>query len=565
MSNKNPRAGFWQSDGFIFSAISLALFLAVLLSYLPVLQNGFVNWDDPEAIKNNPYIRDLSLSSLEWMFTTFYTGNWIPLNWLSLSLDFQIGGLNPVVYHMDNVLLHGLNTVLFFFLAIKILGLAWKNHDPAVQALSKGRSLVAASLAALLFGLHPLHVESVAWATERKDLLCGFFYLLSLLAYLRWAGAAAGRKAKAALCLVLYVLAVMAKPMAITLPAAMLVLDYWPLGRVPSTWRSALREKIPFFLAALVFSALAVAAQAQWGAFSSPGNLGLPFRAMNAVHSAAFYLWKMLLPVHLLPFYPLDPGAGAFSLGNLGAALCVVLVSWACYSARRTRPYWAAAWIYYLATLAPVLGVLQVGGQAAADRFSYLPSLGPFLLFGTLAALSLRKNILLAFLFCLLLAGSLGALTWRQTGLWRDSVTLWEKVAKAYPGVSQTVHSNLANAYRAAGRPDDAVSEYDKAITIGPPRAYPHDGKGVALLDKGLTEEAVHEFQEAVALDPQDLPAHRHLWLIYQKLGRRQEAQEEFQEAARLVPGFAGAGDNPGTGDGAQTPDQSPPPPDQTK
>ena len=203
---------------------------------------------------------------------------------------------------------------------------------------------------------------------------------------------------------------------------------------------------------------------------------------------------------------------------------------------------WVAAWFYYLATLAPVLGLLQVGGQAAADRYTYLPSLGPCLLLGTWVVLSLRKNILLGFLFCFLIAGGLGALTWRQAGLWKDSVTLWENAAKANPGVSQLIHSNLANAYRSAGRPGDAVSEYDQAIAIGPPRAYPHDGKGVALLDKGLTEEAIREFQQAVALDPADLPAHRHLFLLYQKLGRNQEAMEEYQEAARLVPGFDGTG-----------------------
>ena len=538
----HPQTGFWRSDGFILGALSLALFLAVLLAYLPVLHNGFVNWDDPEAIKENPYIRDFSLPSLQWMFTTFHTGNWIPLTWLSLALDYQIGGLNPVVYHLDNLLLHGLNTVLVFFLSFQILGVAWKNRDPAVQGLSKGRSLAAAALAALLFGLHPIHVESVAWATERKDVLCGFFYLLSLLAYLRWAGAAAGRNGKAALCLGLFVLAAMAKPMAITLPVAMLVLDYWPLGRLPASWREALREKIPFFLAALVFTGLAVTAQAQWNAISPEGDSGLPFRAMNAFHSLAFYLWKMILPVHLHPYYPLVPGAGAFSLPNLLAASAVLLVSWACFSARRIRPYWAAAWLYYLATLAPVLGLLQVGGQAAADRYTYLPSLGPCLLLGTWVVLSLRKNILLGFLFCFLIAGGLGALTWRQAGLWKDSVTLWENAAKANPGVSQLIHSNLANAYRSAGRPGDAVSEYDQAIAIGPPRAYPHDGKGVALLDKGLTEEAIREFQQAVALDPADLPAHRHLFLLYQKLGRNQEAMEEYQEAARLVPGFDGTG-----------------------
>jgi hypothetical protein len=540
--------GFWKSDRFIPGALSLALFLAVFLSYLPVFHNGFVNWDDPEAIKENPLIRDFGLSSLQGMFSTFHTGNWIPLDWLSLALDYQIGGLNPVVYHLNNLLLHGFNTVLFFFLAYRILGLAWKNHDPAVQGLSKGRSLAAASLAALLFGLHPIHVESVAWATERKDVLCGFFYLLSLGAYLRWAGAAEGRRAKAALCLAFFVLAVMAKPMAVTLPAAMLVLDVWPLGRLPAAWRTALLEKIPFFLAALVFSALAVAAQAQWGALSPQGNLGLPFRAMNAFHSLAFYLGKMILPVHLLPYYPLVPGSGAFSLRNLGAALVVALVSWVCFSARRTRPYWGAAWLFYLAALAPVLGVLQVGDQAAADRYTYLPSLGPCLLLGTWAVLSLRKNIFLVFLVCLMAAGGLGTLTWRQTGLWKDSVTLWESAAKAHPDDSQIIHSNLANAYRAAGRPDDAVAEYDRAIAIGPPKAFPHDGKGVALLDKGLAEEAIREFQAAVALDPQDLPAHRHLFLLYQKLGRNQEAEEEFQEAARLAPGSDGAEPNPGTG-----------------
>ena len=519
-----------SKSGLLFWIIPFLLFLGVLLAYLPVLENGFVNWDDPEAIQDNLFIRSFRFSCLKWMFTAFHTGNWIPLTWLSFALDYRLGGLNPKVYHLDNVLLHGLNTVLVFFLCFKVLNLAWQKADPTVQSLSKGQSVTASLLAALLFGLHPLHVESVAWATERKDVLCAFFFLASLLAYLN---------SKRNGCLLFFVLALLAKPMAITLPLVLLILDYWPLGRLSAGAKEALREKIPFFFLSLLSAVVTVMAQGSANAFSSQASFSLVFRIMNALHSLFFYIWKMLVPGNLLPFYPLLAASGTFSWVNLASALFVAGISWACYHFRRTQPYLAAAWGYYVLTLVPVLGVLQVGGQSAADRYTYLPCLGLSLLFGAWAAVSLGKNKVGSILFCALVAAGLGFRTWQQIGLWKDSITLWENTEAAYPGVSQVIHSNLANAYKAAGRLDDAIAQYDQAIAIGPPHAYPHDGKGTALFDKGLPEEAVQEFEAAIELDPRYASARRNLWFADEKLGRHKEAFDQIQKAVEIDPNFA--------------------------
>lgn len=528
--------GFWPP--------ALVLTLLVFLAYLPLWNNNFVTWDDPLAITDNVYLRFLNGESLRWMFTTFHTGNWIPLTWLTLALDYQIHRLDPRVFHFTNLALHIANTLLVFGLCRKVLVLARRREEEQGSAASDDQDwrFWTAFLTAVLFGLHPIHVESVAWATERKDVLYAFFYLSALWLYLDYASKGAASRVKLWACGGLFLLSLMSKPMAVTLPVVFLILDFWPLRRLREGKRQqAILEKIPFFLMALALGVLTVFSQATTNAFSTLSGLTPQFRVMNAFRSLVFYLWKMILPINLVPLYPVPrDGNGLYYAQNnlaVAAVLAFTLVAWVY---RRKRPSMATAWLFYLATLAPVLGIVQVGSQAAADRYAYVPSLAFFLpLAAFLMRWAGRRNLRAGLSGVLALA--LGVLTWNQLGLWRDSIALWESVTAAYPDVSQIAHTNLANAYKQAGRPDDALREYDRAMAIPPPQAFTHDGKGTALLDKGLTDEAVAEFKTAIDLDPHYASPHRNLWFAYRRKGMGKEALEEIQKAVVLDPHFADA------------------------
>jgi tetratricopeptide (TPR) repeat protein len=257
-----------------------------------------------------------------------------------------------------------------------------------------------------------------------------------------------------------------------------------------------------------------------------------------------FYIGKLILPLDLTALYPILPGAPAFSIQNFAGVLGVFCVSAACFIYRKERPYLAAAWLYYVLTLLPVLGVLQVGAQAAADRYAYLPGISLFLLFsaGVVSLFSGRRILLAGVGGVAALALGLG--TVRQTAAWKDPVTLWENVVRVFPEGSQVAHGNLANAYKAAGRLDEALQEYDKSIAIPPPHAYPHDGKGTLLFDRGFPDEAIREFKTSIALDPAYASPHRNLWFVYEKKGMHEEALKEVLEAIRIDPDFAEAYNN---------------------
>jgi len=505
--------------------------LLTFLFYLPVLGNGFINYDDPPFIAENTHIRLLDPAFFQWAFTTFYRGNWMPLSWLSLALDYALGGLNPSVYHLHSLLLHCANTLLVFLFARKFLSL------PSVPRLPVEP---AACLAALLFGLHPLHVESVAWACEQRDVLCAFFYLLSLLFYLEAAGKPGWGHWPLWACLGSFLLALMSKPMAVTLPLALVLLDAWPLKR---SWagRGGLLEKTPFFFLSLVLALTAFRAQQSAGALSDTDAVPIGMRIANAFHSIAFYIYKLAFPLDLHPFYPFKKSSVLFlSPWVLAAIGLVVAFSAACLHRRLGNPWLGTAWLYYLLTLLPVLGLVQTGSQAAADRFTYLPSLGPFLLAsGGLAWFwKAQRPVLLPALG--LLALFLGPLSFRQTGVWKDSISLWENVAEAYPGPSYLPHFNLGEAYFQAGRFPEALREADKAVGLAPNRANCHTGRGVALAMLGRKDEAVLEFQKAAALDPADPRPHVNLSAAYQDLGERAEALAELRLVARLDPGWPG-------------------------
>ncbi len=516
--------------------------LMTFLFYLPVTRHDFVIWDDQVFIFDNPHIRAIGLTFFQWIWSTSQTGNWIPLTWISLALDYQIAGFHPWVYHIHNLFLHALNTTLVFFLSFRVLESAQKQIHDNDPGLRSGFPLVpAAFLSALLFGLHPLHVESVAWAAERRDVLCAFFYLGSLLLYVDYASQVPVKKWKFHACLGLFLLALMSKPMSVTLPLVLLLLDAWPLGRLKGAFSKMLFEKTLFILASLAVSGVTAFAQYQAGAFITPGLIPLDYRIMNAFHSLGFYLWKILLPLNLAPFYPMDPNLETYTLTHLASALAVAAISLVCVIYWRRKPYLAAAWVFYLATLAPVLGFPQVGLQAAADRYTYLPTLGIFLLVSSFLSTKLSKKPALLAGLCALMVLGLGSGTVRQLSIWKNSVALWEEVDRLFPEGSQVPHANLARAYELAGRHADALREYDLALALPPTSAHIHEEKGTVLLSMNRPDEAIEELNQAVNLYQDAAPSdlYHHLWYAYELKGLHEKALAAIQEVVKIRPDFS--------------------------
>lgn len=519
-----------------------AFFLATVtgLFYLPLWNNDFINWDDPMVITDNVFIRSFSCQSIHWMWTTKLAGYWIPLTWMSLALDYQIGRLDPRVFHFTNLLFHIANTILVFGLCHKFLSVVRYKLPQDQQQGKKQLDDRAAFLAALLFAIHPIHVESVAWATERKDVLFSFFFLSSLWLYLGYAGSENKSRARFWGCLGLFVLSFLSKPMAVTLPVVFLIFDYWPLRRFPRDWKRALVEKTPFILTALCFSIFNVILASKANAFSAMSETSMSLRLMNAFRSFVFYIGKMTVPFHLLPLYPIPRNIDAFyNTVNVLDMILVLAISIIAFIYRKNKPYLISAWLYYGVLLAPVLGVLQEGTRAAADRYCYLPCLALFLPISIWAETLAGTSKWVHWSLVTALTIGLGWMTVNQLGIWKNSITLWESVVAVYPDDSQIAHTNLADAFMKDGRLDDALQEYERSIVMPPPRVVSHDGKGMILLKKGLVDKAITEFKIAGAVDPQSIVPHQCLWLAYRQKGMRDEAMVEIKKAIQLDPDVA--------------------------
>lgn len=521
----------------VLALVGLSAFLTFLV-YSPVLNNDFVNWDDPFYIQKNPNIFRIDFSTLRWMWTSSYTGNWIPLSWLSLAVDYQWGNLNPQAYHFTNLVLHCANVTLVFLISLRVLMIP-KGKEGQKPALLP-REAVVAFLASFVFGIHPLHVESVVWASERKDLLCGLFFLTSLFLYLDYLYSYARQKWKLILCFMSFLLALFSKSMAVTLPVALLVLDYWPGRRFHKPWARILLEKLPFFLAALVVGMVTVLFQSGTGALSNLGQLPLSFRVMNAFHSIGFYLEKLVLPANLVTFYPIYLRA-TFSPEYFLTFLAVVLIGSVVFIYRKRYPFLYAAGLYYLVTLAPVLGLLQVGSQSAADRYTYLPSVALILLFAFAGVHILVKSRVAFVLVLVGVVAALGYGTIKQVGFWKDSTTLWLHELAVYPKNAAYAYSNLADALEQTGRLEEALQLYELALQKGPRVTYAHAGKGEVLLKKGAIEASIVEFKTSIDLDGKyDVP-HDGLGQDYEKQGLYPQALSETQEAIRINPNNAEA------------------------
>jgi Tfp pilus assembly protein PilF len=484
--------------------------------FLPALGNGFVNWDDDKNFLNNPHYRGLSGQNLRWILTNFHLGHYHPLTWLSLSLDYEVWGVDARGYHLTNVLLHAANAALFSLLARRLLG---------------GGAWVAA-LAGLLFAVHPLRVESVAWASERRDVLSGFFYLAAVLAYLkaqregprgRWLGVS----------LAAFAGGLLSKVIVVSLPVVLLVLDAYPLRRWKE-WRTALVEKIPYLGLAGLAAAAALGLQpAGVSGFAEHVAVLPALRLGLSLYGLAFYLWKTLLPFGLYPQYVMAADLTPFDWRILLSAAVVAVLTMTVVALRRSFPAGLAVWACYVAGLLPVLSIVRVDPQQyVADHHTYLATLGLALLAAAgLARLGGSQGRATGAAVVLLLA----ALSWRQTGVWRDSVTLWTHTLSGSPQ-SVVAHNNLGEALAAANRFQEAIPHFEQAIVLRPDHAQAWYNLGRALQRLGKPEEAMFRLERAIAIEPGFAVAHNDLANGYAERGRLEEARRHYEMALHYQP-----------------------------
>ena len=528
------------------------------LVYLPALDNGFVNWDDNKYVYENSNIRSLDLSFLWWALTSVVLGNWHPLTSISYGIDYAIWGLNPRGYHLTNIIFHTFNVLLVFILTLRIAGFTMPKDNgekTAFNSVSKG-ALIAAAVAALFFGLHPLRVESVVWVSERKDVLCAFFFLLSILSYIEYTRVGTKRVFFYCAALLCFVLALMSKPMAVTLPLVLLILDWYPLRR----WRfgevkRVIIEKIPFFALSLVSSVITLWAQKSGGAVTTLEVVSPVERTLVALKAYIFYIYKTILPFDLAPFYPYPQKINFFSIEYLGSIICFIAISLSCVLLLKKSKAFSALWLYYLITLLPVIGLVQVGSQSAADRYTYLPllGLGVFVGIGTGTGIGrlydkgLKKEYTMAiFVLIISVFAFFSYRTILQTRIWRDSVTLWSYEVELYLHDSALPSYSLGVAYSEQGQKDKAVHELEEFLRMKPAHADARNRLGAIYYGFGRTGEAMEEFEETLRLDPEHASAHSNLGVIYVEQGRLEEAVEEFLAARQYNPDLAKAYSNLG-------------------
>ena len=537
--------GHASTHRWVFRLLPVLIALVTVVPFLPTLDNQFVNWDDERNFLDNYQYRGLGWTHLRWMWTTSHIGHYAPLTWMTLGLDYLVWGLKPVGYHLGNLLLHAANAAVFYLVARRILGLALPG--PA----QRGNVGLAASaaFAALLFAIHPLRVESVAWATERRDVLSGLFYLLTLLVYLR-AGEQGERGRSGYWASVgLFVCALLSKSMAVSLPVVLLILDVYPLRRLGGArgwWGEPARriylEKIPFVLLALAASGGAFIPQIEGRNMPSLDELSVLGRLAVSAYGLRFYLWKTVFPVSLSPLYELrgqDPLALPFllSYGVVPAVTALALIL--CHR----LPGLPAAWLAYVVILLPVLGIFQNGPQIAADRYTYLAGLGWALLAsaGMLAAWR-RRSFLVTGLAVVLLLG-LGTLTWNQVRVWHDTEKLWSHAVAIDPR-SPIGQIGLGLALARQGKLAEAIAHYEQALRIKPDHSAAHTNWGDALAQQGKPAEAIEHYQQALHVKPENALAHNNWGVALLHQGRLAEAIEHFRQALIISPDFADAHTN---------------------
>ena len=523
--NLSPEAGSPSTTakkGWPVAGICAVLAAMTLAVFGQTLRHDFVNFDDDVYVYANPMVaRGLSSEGIVWAFTRVHASNWHPLTWISHMLDCQIYGLHPGGHHLTSVLIHIATVIALFLVLRQMTGAFWRS-----------------AFVAAVFAIHPLRVESVAWVAERKVVLSGFFFMLTVGAYVRYA-----RRPWSVfgygLVVLLFVMGLMCKPMLVTVPLVLLLLDYWPLKRQVPLVRLVL-EKLPLLgLSAFVAAGTMMAQKAP---IQSGGLFPLPLRLANACVACRVYLDQMVYPAGLAVLYPLSHVLPASE-----AAMAVFLL--ACFSVfawreRRKQPWVLTGWLWYLVMLLPVVGIIQVGDQAHADRYTYLPQIGIYVALTWLAA-ELKPGRAVA---GVLMAGILAVLmfcAWKQTGYWQDSISLWSR-AVACTKNNSTAYNNLGNALCQQGRMDEGIENFELALQINPRDQGAHNNLGNGLLQKGRIDEAIDQFQQALQIQPAYAEAFTDLGNALIQKGKVDDAIDQYLQALQIRPNFATAHNNLG-------------------
>jgi tetratricopeptide (TPR) repeat protein len=506
-------------------AVYLGLLTAVAIVYAQTLRFEFVNFDDKSYVYQNPQVRKgVTWEGFAWAFGDFHQYNWHPLTWLSHMADCQMYPLWPGGHHLTAILLHAATALVLFFVLHRMTGRRWPS----------------ASLAAL-FAIHPLHVESVAWVAERKDVLSGVFFVLTLAAYAGYVRRpfSIARYLLVTLC---FALGLLAKPMLVTLPFVLMLLDYWPLKRWAfASSASIILEKVPLILMAAV--SCAVTWFAQQGSIKPLDHFPLVDRFANALVSYAGYLLQFFWPTGLAAQYPYVKDqpiwAVAASIGLLAA------ISVAAAASRSRYPYFFVGWLWYLGMLVPVIGLVQVGDQAHADRYMYLPLIGPAMALAWAIA-DFARTSARRWLCAIASAAVLAALTvasWRQVDYWRDSEALWTR-ALSCTHDNWLALNNLGMLRMKTGHLDDAIADFEAALEIGPNLTLTHNSLGLALAERGDSNAAFVHFQKALDIDPNDAETHNNFALALSRFGQLEPAIQHYEEALRIRPDYAEAHNN---------------------
>jgi hypothetical protein len=509
-------------------ALAVAVGLVGIGIYLPALANGFTNWDDPGYVVENSYLSPFDVRFVIWSFTAFRQANWHPLTWLSLGLDHVLFGINPLGYHFSNLLLHGATALIVVLLVARLFA----------RVLGRdGRSLVAAVVAGLLFAVHPLHVESVAWVSERKDVLCSVFYVLAVLFHLRFAEH--HRRVQYLTSLGAFALALLAKPMAVSLPVVLLILDAYPLARLTkSNWTRVMVEKIPFVALAMASSLVTIVAQMRGGSMAMMREIGLTGRLWGAERALGFYLTKVALPIDLSPIYPIESGVSPWRWDFLLSLALVIAASAVAVAVRHRAPLVGALWASYLAMLLPVIGLVQVGHQAAADRYMYLPLLAPTIGIAavTVVVWQAGRRARRALVVCVLVAvASLSILTVRQIGVWRDTPTLWAWVIEKQPRAA-VAYYNLGEYLRKKGDLDGAAQYWQRALEAEPTFSWPLNQLANLAVLRGEPDKARHYYDRATRANVRDAEVQYNFATFLEDQGQIYEARAHYEMFLRFAP-----------------------------
>jgi tetratricopeptide (TPR) repeat protein len=510
-------------------SIYFALAVSTLLVFWQVRNFDFVNYDDPSYVTENPHVLNgLTADSVRWAFTTIHTGYWHALTWLSLMLDCQLFGPGPAGFHLTNLFFHIANTLLLFLVLKQMTKAIWQS-----------------AFVAALFALHPMHVESVAWIAERKDVLSTFFWMLTLLTYVVYVSRPSAFRY--IVTLAAFALGLMAKPMLVTLPFLLLLLDYWPLNRFGSK-RSPfflLIEKIPLFAMAAATSVATFIAQKQTGAMRISENIGFLFRLANALISYVQYIVKMIWPVRLAVFYPHRYENVPFLYVAISVILLLAVTIFVIRFAKNHR-YLVTGWLWYLGTLIPVIGIIQAGSQAYADRYTYTPYIGLFIMLAwglpqLLSKLPQRKIVLGVSMVIILT--TLGICASLQVSYWKNSIILFSHANQVTQN-NWLAHNNRGTAYNRIGRYQEALEDFSQAIRIKPDYDEALNNLGAAYGNLGRYQQAIEAFRQAIKIKPNYTDAHYNLGNAYSKLSRRQDAIEAYRQAVKLRPNYAEAHNN---------------------